>query len=177
MKTLFAYYLHYSIILAHHVKPFRKVLQAGNTLLIKLVVRQYERDGLKAWQSFWLPAFAKFGRSRAPYLAKKMAIDINDPKSLGSYHDFEDPILGVEGHWETTENGHPVRVETACVVCDALKAATENKQCRADFCRHVVAAMEQNTGEALNPDYRVEIHDLMTEDAEVCRFVHKIEIK
>lgn len=149
-------------------------LRKGNSLLVRYLVHIYQKQGLEAWRSFWMPAFKEYGNYRAAYLIEKMNIDKSDAKSVGSYHDYEDPILGVEGYWRKDSDGNAVRVETDCIVCDDLMKFTNNNQCRSDFCRHIVAAMEQGTGEAINEKYNVHIIALLTEGDQSCQFVHTI---
>ncbi len=171
---LFAYLMHFCMVMAQHVPLIQRLFRFGNTILVKHWVRVYDKKGLDGWRSFWIPVFAQWGQIRAPYLARKMKINPEDPRSIGSYHDFEDPIFGITGHWETNEQGEPVRVETQCVGCDLLQASTDNQDCHSDFCRHVVTALEQSTGETINPKYQVEIIALLTEGDEACQFVHRI---
>ncbi len=152
----------------------RRLLRSGNSLLVRFLVHTYSKGGLEKWQSFWVPAFREYGNYRSSYLIKKMNIDTSDAQSVGSYHDYEDPILGVEGHWEIDDEGNAIRVETACVVCDDLMRMSDDEKCRRDFCRHIVSAMELGTGQAINAKYNVEIIALLTEGDESCEFVHTI---
>ncbi|USD68022.1 hypothetical protein [Vibrio sp. SCSIO 43136] len=175
MKKIFALYLHSMMRLAERYQFVRTALRKGNTLLVRYLVWRYEKKGLAAWQSFWIPAFAQYGNYRADYIAKKMNIQPTIARSVGAYHDYEDPILGVEGHWETNSEGEAIRVETSCVVCDDLMKATQNKHCRSDFCRHIVHAMESSTGKAINAKYKVGIISLLTEGDTSCQFVHRID--
>ncbi|MGR5092760.1 hypothetical protein ACPV5O_09800 [Vibrio maritimus] len=175
MKKLFAVYLHSMMRLAEKSPVVTRLVRKSNTLLVKVLVKQYEKKGLPGWQSFWIPAFAEYGKYRAPYLVDKMNIDSHSPRSIGSYHDYEDPIFGVTGHWEVSATGEDIRVETACSACDDLQRLTNNRACRGDFCKHLVAAMENATGQAINEKYRVDIISLLTEDEQACRFVHRIE--
>ncbi|GAB1621522.1 hypothetical protein AAOGI_15720 [Agarivorans albus] len=174
MKKLFAIYLHSMMRLAEHSRSMRWLLRKGNTALVKHLVKQYQKNGLSAWQAFWIPAFSEYGKYRAPYLVKKMNIDQHSARAIGSYHDYEDPIFGVEGHWEIDANGDPVRVETACVACEDLMRESQDPKCSGEFCRHIVSAMENATGCAINPNYKVEIIALLTEGDESCRFVHHV---
>ncbi|MBC7002988.1 hypothetical protein BIZ37_10500 [Photobacterium sp. BZF1] len=174
MKKLLAYMLHYSMVLAEASPKILRVYRYGNTLLVKHWVNIYQKNGLPGWQKFWIPVFGEWGKVRGPLLAKKINIDTQCPRSLGSYHDFEDPIFGIAGHWEQGENGEPVRVETQCTACELLQAATDNKQCHSDFCRFMVKELEQNTGASLNELYEVEILDLLVEGKDTYRFVHRI---
>ncbi|WP_394245320.1 hypothetical protein [Vibrio astriarenae] len=175
MKKLLGYLLHYSMVLAERSTLFLKVYRYGNSLLVKHWVNVYDKQGLDGWKKFWILVFGEWGKVRAPHLMKKMKIDTSSPKSIGSYHDFEDPIFGITGHWETSEQGEPVRVETQCTGCELFLAATDNKQCHSDFCRYMVKELEQNTGSAMNDAYEVEILELLTEGDSACRFVHRIK--
>lgn len=161
--------------LAEKSSLVRLLLRSGNSLLVRYLVQRHKKGGLAAWQSFWIPAFREYGNHRSPYLMNKMNIDTSDAQSVGSYHDYEDPILGVEGYWETDSNGNAIRVETACVVCDDLMRMTNDEKCRSDFCRHIVTAMEMGTGQAMNEKYNVGIIALLTEGDECCKFVHTIK--
>ncbi|GAA4893765.1 hypothetical protein [Ferrimonas pelagia] len=173
-KYLFASVMHTNMRIADKFKPYSHVIRAGNKLLFWHLIRQYKKQGLEGWKKNWEPAFAEYGRHRSKHLVARMNIDANDAKSIGQYHDFEDPIFGVKGYWDTTENGEPVRVETACSACEQLMKATDDQQCRSDFCRHLVESMEQATGSAINSKYQVEAIALMTEGDETCQFVHRI---
>jgi hypothetical protein len=175
MKKLFAIYLHSMMRLAEKNSLARRLLRSGNSVLVRYLVNRYKKGGLAAWQSFWVPAFREYGDHRSSYLINKMNIDISDAQSVGSYHDYEDPIFGVEGHWEKDSEGNAIRVETACAVCDDLMKMTNDEKCRSDFCRHIVTAMEQGTGKAINEKYDVEIIALLTEGDESCKFVHTIK--
>ncbi|MGI9275060.1 MAG: hypothetical protein ACR2PT_09495 [Endozoicomonas sp.] len=175
MVKILAYVMHFSMVMAHHSRLVTRLFRFSNTLMVKHWVSLYQSKGLDSWRKFWIPVFAEWGRIRAPYLAKKMNINPQDPRSLGSYHDFEDPIFGITGHWETNDKGESVRVEAQCVGCDLFLAATDDKQCHSDFCRHMVMALEQNTGQTLNNDYQVEIVTLLTEGDTDCRFIHKLQ--
>lgn len=171
--TTFAYLMHWSISLGHSHKLFRPIIRKGNELIFNLCYRAYIKKGESAWDSFWVPAMVKLGQVRAPHIKKTMMIDVNNPKQLGAYHDYEDPIFGVTGHWETNENGDPVRVETACQLCDHIMKVTNGKGCP-EFCRRVVGSMEQATGQAMNDTYVVEIESLLVEGEASCRFIHKL---
>ncbi|WP_375750033.1 hypothetical protein [Vibrio sp. HN007] len=175
MKKLFAIYLHTMMRLAEKSSLVRRALRSGNSLLVRYLIRQHKKGGIAAWQSFWVPAFREYGNHRSSYLINKMNIDISDAQSVGSYHDYEDPILGVEGHWDNDSEGNAIRVETTCVVCDDLMRMTSDEKCRSDFCRHIVTAMEQGTGQAINEKYNVGIIALLTEGDESCKFLHTIK--
>ncbi|MGI9275216.1 MAG: hypothetical protein ACR2PT_10285 [Endozoicomonas sp.] len=173
ITTVFAHAMHYSVIAAKRFPFFRPALHKSNELMVSIAYRSYLKHGEDGWKTFWEPAFFKYGQIRAPYIARYMNIDPQDPKSIGSYHDFEDPVFGVTGHWEKTSDGHPVRVETACLACDHINKITDGKGCPA-FCRKVVKALEVGTGTTLNENYIVEIDSLMSGGEATCRFIHKI---
>lgn len=173
-KYLFASVMHTNMRIADKFKPFSHVIRAGNKLLVWHLIRQYKKHGLEAWKKNWEPAFVEYGRHRVKHMVERMNIDANDAGSIGRYHDFEDPIFGVEGYWGTTEDGEPVRIETSCSACVNLFNMTDDAQCRSDFCRQLVEPMEQSTGSTINSKYQVEAIALMTEGAETCQFVHRI---
>lgn len=162
------------LMLSHKFPVLQPVVRWTNNFLTTRAYRTYQKHGEKGWEKFWIPAMKEFGRVRAPHLAKVMNIDPNNAKSIGQYHDFEDPIFGVVGHWEKNDEGHDVRVETECGICDHLEKVTDGKQCPA-FCRKVVTAMEMGTGQAINENYVVEIDSLLTDGDKDCRFIHRIQ--
>lgn len=172
-KMLFANLMHFSLVAGHKLPLLRPVIQKANRVLASHLYRQYQRRGLAAWQPFWIPAFRKLGERRAAYIQAEMNIDPNCARSIGRYHDFEDPIFGVTGHWDDSTPGQHLRVETACDMCDHLDAITQGKGCP-EFCRQLVVAMEEGTGQTINPNYQVEVAALLTEGDESCRFVHRI---
>jgi hypothetical protein len=174
--NLFAHALHFSMSSAQKHAWLRPVVRAVNKGLIRLAYRTYQQHGEKGWEAFWIPAFTKYGQLRANYIARVMKIDPSCPRSIGRYHDFEDPVFGVTGHWERNEYLDPVRVETSCPACDQLMALTKGQGC-GSFCRNIILAMELNTGTSLNRDYYVEVESLLTEGDETCRFIHKIKCK
>lgn len=174
LKTLFAKGMFGGLVLAHKVPAFRPVIRMSNNVVVSLAYKTYKKHGEQGWESFWIPAMKEFGRIRANYIAKVMNINPNNAQSIGQYHDFEDPIFGVVGHWEKNEQGEDVRVETECGVCDHLEKITNGKQCPA-FCRKIVTAMEMGTGQAINKNYVVEIDTLLTDGDKDCRFIHKIQ--
>ncbi len=174
MKTLFSKSMTYSLILGHKFPSTRPAIQACNRMLASHLYYIYSKRGVKAWEEFWIPAFREFGRVRADYIKKTMNIDPDSARSIGSYHDFEDPIFGVEGHWDNSSQDTPIRTETSCDMCDHLNVISKGKGC-GDFCRYLVVAMEEGTGTAINDRYVVEVQSLLTEGDEDCRFVHKLK--
>lgn len=170
---LFSQVMHQSVKLAEKFPTFIPVVQMGTGVIVKLAYSSYQKYGVSVWDKFWIPAFYQYGQIRADYIRQKLDIDVNSAASIGRYHDYEDPIFGVEGHWETDEAGNAVRVETKCVVCDQLDKVTRGAGCP-DFCRHIVKAMEEGTGKAMNDTYVVEIGSLLSNGDKTCRFTHKL---
>lgn len=121
---LFSQVMHQSVKLAEKFPTFIPVVQMGTGVIVKLAYSSYQKYGVSVWDKFWIPAFYQYGQIRADYIRQKLDIDVNSAASIGRYHDYEDPIFGVEGHWETDEAGNAVRVETKCVVCDQLDKVT-----------------------------------------------------
>lgn len=174
MRTVFAYIMHWSVIAAGRFKFLRPVIRKGNDIIASLAYKTYLKHGEAGWDKFWIPAMTKFGQIRGPYIKKVMNVDVNDPAQIGRFHDFEDPIFGVTGHWETSEDGHPMRVETGCQLCEHIMKITKGKGCPA-FCEKVVYALEMGTGTAMNDTYYVEIDGLLTGGDDACRFIHKLK--
>lgn len=170
---LFSHLMHQSVKLAEKIPFFVPMVQKGTDLVVVLAYHGYKKNGVAAWDKFWIPAFYAYGQVRAAYIKKKMNIDTSSAASIGTYHDYEDPIFGVTGHWEQDSEGNAVRVETECIVCDQIDKVTKGAGC-ADFCQHIVKAMEMGTGTAMNDTYIVEIDALLTDGDEACRFTHKL---
>ncbi|MEZ8991504.1 hypothetical protein AB4266_17925 [Vibrio breoganii] len=171
---LFAHIMHQTVKMAEKAPFLIPLIHKGNDVVVSLAYNGYKKNGVKSFEKFWIPAFYEYGQVRAQHIVKKMNIDTNSAASIGTYHDYEDPIFGVKGHWEQDSEGNPVRVETECVVCDQLNKVSKGAGCP-DFCRHVVNAMEMGTGTAMNDTYVVEIGSLLSEGDETCRFTHKIQ--
>ncbi len=164
-----------SFILGEKSKIYRKINNFFLTLLLKKIYSIYKKRGVEGWNKFWRPMFTEFGRRRSAYIKEKMNIDINHAGSIGRYHDYEDPICNIEGHWEVFEPNYSVRVETKCSMADKLEKISGGSNCP-EFCRELVMAFESETGKSMNKNYKVEIEgELLTEGATSCRFVHKLE--
>lgn len=159
------------LVLGYKYPAFRPLYQKSNEALVSLMYKTYQKHGEEGWEKFWIPTMKELGRIRAPYIAREMNIDPDNPSSIGLFHDFEDPVFGVEGRWEKTDDGQDVRVETACIVCDHLEKISNGKNCPA-FCHKIVGAMENSTGQALNDKYYIKIHTVMTDGDKVCRATH-----
>lgn len=171
LKTLLARGMYAGMVLAYKFPAFRPVFQWGNNRIVSMMYKTYHKHGEEGWKKFWIPAMREFGRIRAPYVAREMNIDPNNPSSIGLLHDFEDPALGVVGHWEKTADGQDIRVETACGVCDHLKKITGEEN-RPAFCHKIMTAFENGTGQALNEKYYIKVHTLLTEGDDACRVSH-----
>ena len=170
---LFSHFMHQTVKLSEKAPFLRPLIKQGNKVIVRLAYNGYKKDGVKSFEQFWVPAFYQYGQVRAQHIAKKMNIDVNNPASIGTYHDYEDPIFGVVGHWDQDNEGNAVRVETECVVCEQLNKVSKGAGCP-DFCRHVVNAMEMGTGKAMNDTYIVEITSLLSDGDDACRFTHKV---
>lgn len=171
--TLFSHLMHLSVKLAEKVPFLIPVIQQGTNIIVRIAYHGYKKEGVNSFERFWVPAFFQYGQVRAQHIVDKMGIDTNSAASIGTFHDYEDPIFGVKGHWEQDDAGNPVRVETECIVCDQLNKISNGIGCP-DFCRHVVKAMEMGTGTAMNDTYIVEIGALLSDGDKTCRFTHKI---
>lgn len=171
LKKIVARAMYIGLVTGYKYPAFRPIYQKSNDMLVSRMYKTYLKHGEAGWDKFWVPTMKEFGRIRAPYIAKEMGIDANVPSSIGLFHDFEDPVFGVEGHWEKTEEGLDVRVETACKVCDHLDKITQGKSCPA-FCHKIMVAMENGTGQALNDKYYIKVHSLLTEGSDACRVSH-----
>ena len=174
IKAMFARSMYTSLVLGHKFEFIRPVIQWANKRIASMIYKSYEKHGEEGLEAFWVPAMKEFGRIRAPFIAKTMNVDPDNAGSIGQYHDLEDPIFGVTGHWEKNEEGLDVRVETECDICEHLEKISGGKNCPA-FCRKVITAMELGTGQAINPNYTIEIDTLLTEGDKDCRFIHKIQ--
>jgi hypothetical protein len=133
-------------------------------------VAAWEKGGVGAWDRWHLPFVREVGKARAAHLARKLAIDPGSARSLGRVHDYEDPLLGIEGHWAEEGRARAVRVETLCPIGDLLL----ERRCP-DFCRVLVHAFERATLEALNPRYELEpLTELRSAGAARCTFTHRV---
>ena len=99
-----------------------------------------------------------------------MGIDVNSARGIGSYHDYEDPLLGIEGHWQEEGRDKAVRVETSCPYGDYLREAG----C-ADLCRVLLCRFEEETARPMNPNYRLEqLEKIISAGDDSCVFVHRL---
>lgn len=147
------------------------LLRPLTRVFVKDAVAAWKRGGVAAWEPFHLPFVRAVGSARAPYLARKLAIDAGSARSLGSVHDYEDPLLGIEGRWVEESRARAVRHETLCPIGDFLR----QESCP-DFCRVLVHAFEEATLRALNPGYVLEpLAELRSAGAERCVFVHRVD--
>jgi hypothetical protein len=138
---------------------------------VRDAVSAWKRGGVAAWERFHLPFVRAVGAARAPHLARRLAIDAGSARSLGSVHDYEDPLLGIEGRWAEESRARAVRHETLCPIGDFLR----QESCP-DFCRVLVHAFEEATLRSLNPDYTLEpLTELRSAGADRCVFVHRVD--
>jgi hypothetical protein len=148
-----------------------RILRPSMRLFIDDAVRAWRKGGVRAWERWHLPLVRAAGRARAEYLRNKLRIDPGSARSLGSIHDYEDPIFGITGHWRESGRERAVRVETACWMGERLRAAG----C-ADFCRVLVHAFEEETLRAMNPRYRLDpLSELISAGDAHCTFLHHVE--
>jgi hypothetical protein len=157
--------------IAERSERFRDHLLRPATLrFADAAVAAWRRGGVSAWDRWFLPVARAVGRGRAEYLRGKLAIDVGSARSLGSVHDYEDPLLGIAGHWQEEGRSRAVRVETECPIGSRLRPTG----C-ADFCRVIVHAFEEETLRAMNPSYRLEpLGELLSAGDARCTFVHRV---
>jgi uncharacterized protein YeeX (DUF496 family) len=153
--------------------PFfaKYVLQPVSLWVVKGAVKTYKKNGEKGWDDFYLPAFRALGKSRSTYLSKKMDMQPEDVSTMARYHDYEDPLLGIEGHWEKKSKTESVRIETVCFLGDYIK----EQKCH-QVCQKLVCAMEIETVRSLNEEYNLdEPQELISKGDSRCVFVHRIK--
>jgi hypothetical protein len=155
----------YSPVFAKHV------LQPVSLWVVKGAVKSYKKKGESGWDAFYLPAFQALGKSRSAYLAKKLNMQPDDVSTLARYHDYEDPLLGIEGHWEKTTQSESIRIETDCFLGDYLK----EQKCH-QVCQKLVCSMEVQTVNSLNENYSlVEPQELISKGDSRCVFIHRVK--
>ncbi len=146
-----------------------RVLRPLTMRFVRHAVAVWRRGGVAAWNDFHLPAARALGAARASYLLRKLAIDVTSARSLGSVHDYEDPLLGIAGTWAEEGLDRAVRHETLCPIGDYLRG----HGCP-DFCKVIVHAFEEATLQALNPRYRLEpLSELISAGETKCVFEHR----
>lgn len=147
-----------------------RILRPAILAFVESALYAWRRGGATAWNLWHLPVARAVGRARAGYLRRKLGIDPDSARGLGSVHDYEDGLLGITGHWAEEGADRAVRIETACPIGERLRAAG----CP-DFCRVLVHAFEEETLKALNPRYRLEpLGDLISAGDGRCVFVHRV---
>ena len=114
-------------------------------------------------------AAVRFGRWRAPELAKRLGLDARSMADLGRLQDWEDRVFGVTGRWTERTPTRATKCETACPFAKAASEAPE-------LCTDVIHALEEATFRELNPTYRlVPLTRLLSKGDSHCEFVHRIE--
>lgn len=147
-----------------------RLLRPLTMRFVRDAVRVWRQGGTASWTRFHLPAARAAGAARAAYLRRKLAIDPSSARSLGSIHDYEDPLLGIEGSWAEEGRGRAVRHETLCPIGDYLRG----ESCP-DFCRVLVHAFEEATLRAMNASYVLEpLGELISAGEKKCVFVHRV---
>ena len=148
-----------------------RMLRPLTMRFVRDAVAAWRHGGTAAWNDFHLPAVRAAGAGRASYLLRKLAIDPSSARSLGAVHDYEDPLLGIEGTWAEEGRERAVRHETVCPIGDYLRDRT----CP-DFCRVLVHAFEEATLRAMNPRYELEpLGELISGGEKKCVFVHRVK--
>jgi hypothetical protein len=110
----------------------------------------------------------RWARWRAPRLARALAIDARDMGDLGRIQDWEDRVLGIEGHWPIRGARVAEKHETSCPF-----AAVARHEPR--ICTDVVHALETETFRALATSYRlVPLGRLLSKGDPACVFRHEL---
>jgi hypothetical protein len=147
-----------------------RLLRPAVMAFVESAIAAWRRGGMEAWRRWHLPVARAAGRSRAATLRRKLGIDPTSARSLGSVHDYEDPLLGIRGHWTEEGRARAVRVETECPIGERLRAA----DCP-EFCRVIVHAFEEATLREMNPRYALEpLEELLSAGDARCTFVHRV---
>jgi hypothetical protein len=147
-----------------------RVLRPATMAFVDSAVRAWKRRGVTAWNRWHLPMARAAGRSRAAYLQRKLHIDPTSARSLGSVHDYEDPLFGITGHWTQEGRTQATRIETECPIGARLRS----HGCP-DFCRVLVHAFEEETLQTMNPRYRLDpLGELISGGDARCTFVHRL---
>ncbi len=161
----------YTFQVSERIKWFRlRIGRPFAKLLFKLAVRAHKKKGIDGWTNFHIPLWRSIGRERSKFIKRKMNIDPNDAHSIGTYQDYEDPILGIEGYWQENGKNKAIRIETSCPYGDYLRSVN----C-ADVCRVLVCEFENATGRQMNPNYRLEpLNKTIANGDDNCEFIHRL---
>ncbi len=148
-----------------------KILRPTTMLIFKATVHAYKKNGIKGWNKFYIPFWEACGRVRSEYVRKTMSIDTNSARSIGSYHDYEDPLLGIDGHWQEEGKHKAVRIETHCPYGDYL----HDVDCP-DVCRILLCRFEEETAKPMNPNYYLDpLEKIIARGDDACVFVHRLK--
>lgn len=152
---------------AHGDPVLRARLVSGMRVALRAAIAQKGLGSRRLWDEL-VAISGRWGRWRAPRLARALAIDPNDARELGRIQDWEDELLGVTGHWVEAGASCAVKHETECPFSDL--ATIEPR-----ICTELVHHLETETFRALNPTYRlVPLDRLLSKGAKHCEFRHEI---
>jgi hypothetical protein len=113
----------------------------------------------------------RWARWRAPRLQAQLGLDPARMDSLAALQDWEDRVLGVEGHWPERGPRVAIKHETACPFVDL--AARDVR-----FCTDLVHALETESFRALAPRYRlVPLDRLLSRGDAYCVFRHELPLE
>lgn len=154
---------------AEHDGGRRRALVAGVRAAMRLALLERAWLGSDRVLGRMTAAARRWARWRAPRVARMMAVDAGDMKSLGAIQDWEDRVVGVVGRWAEASERCAVRHELACPFTDL--AARD-----ARFCTDLVHALETETFRALAPSYRlVPLSRLLSKGDSSCVFEHHLD--
>lgn len=152
---------------AHDEPRLRARLVQGIRVALRAAIASKQLGSRRLWDEL-VDAAARWGRFRAPRLARALAVDPSNARDLGRIQDWEDELLGVTGHW-VQEGAHcAVKRETACPFADL--ATLEPR-----ICTELVHTLETETFRALHPGYRlVPLTRLLSKGDPHCEFRHEL---
>jgi hypothetical protein len=152
---------------AHGDPVLRARVVSGARLALRAAIAQ-RRLGSDALFRELVALSGRWGRWRAPRLARALGVDPENARDLGRIQDWEDELLGVTGHWVDEGERCATKHETACPFADL---ATEEPR----ICTELVHHLESETFRTLNPGYRlVPLDRLLSKGASHCEFRHEL---
>lgn len=154
---------------AEHDPALRKRLLAGVRAAMRLAVAEKRvTGGDRVFRELRATAL-RWGRWRAPRLARALGVDVRDMGDLGRIQDWEDRVTEVTGHWVVRERAVAEKHETACPFADIARHEPR-------ICTDLVHALEIETFRTLNPTYRLlPLERLLSKGDGACVFRHQID--
>lgn len=148
--------------------PFARAVLVKAVQGFFYAVAEEKRRGLTRLLDLARTLAERYGRWRAPRVAKLLEVDVERMDSLAAIQDWEDRVFGVTGHWTAVDAASASRCETACPFAKAASGAPE-------LCFDVIHRLETETFRTLNPRYELlPLESLLSKGQASCRFEHRL---